>query len=275
MQNFHVTSGRASLSAVESGVSEGADVFVFLHAGVSDQRSWSETTANLTSHEKSVRTLTYDRRGFGSSSWAAERHSRVADLIAVMDHAGVASATLVGNSQGGRVALDAAHAHPERVTGLVLIAPAVSRAPSPKGFPPEVQRLNDAIEVAEEMGKPDVANELEAQLWLDGPASTAGRVSGERRNLFLEMNGIALRAEETGECTDDAFDTWSLLSSITTPTLVIVGDLDLPHLRERAEALYKLLPNARLAVVSGCAHLVAFEAPDRVVALIDAWLHPE
>jgi pimeloyl-ACP methyl ester carboxylesterase len=43
------------------------------------------------------------------------------DLVAVLDHAGVERATVVGHSMGGFVAAVAAHRHPERVERLVLV----------------------------------------------------------------------------------------------------------------------------------------------------------
>lgn len=61
------------------------------------------------------RCVSYDRRGFGDTSGPAEAFSHVDDLVAVLDDRDIESAVLVGNSQGGRVAIDMALAHPERV----------------------------------------------------------------------------------------------------------------------------------------------------------------
>ncbi len=267
-----VLSGRATLAVEDSGANSGTTL-VFLHAGVADQRSWGALREELLRAEPSLRVLTYDRRGFGRSSWSAEPHSRVGDLMAVIDSVaadsvGADSVVLVGNSQGGRVAIDAALAHPGRVSALVLMATAVSGAPASERFPDDVQRLSDAIDAAE--GAQDLAlvNELEAQLWLDGPSSPAGRVSGAARDLFLDMNGIALRAEGPGDCTDDELASWASLGQLSMPTLVIVGDLDLPHLRERARTLVATMPNARLVEVSGVAHMLAMEKPADIAALI-------
>ena len=48
----------------------------------------------------------------------------------MLDAVGVDRAWLVGSSAGGRVAVDAALAYPERVAGLVLLAPAISGEPT-------------------------------------------------------------------------------------------------------------------------------------------------
>jgi pimeloyl-ACP methyl ester carboxylesterase len=264
-----VQSGNAQLSVTDTG---GERPVVFLHAGVADQRSWEGVTGELSTFDASVRALTYDRRGFGRSTWSAETHSRIEDLMAVLDATAGGSAAFVGNSQGGRVALDAVLAHVDRCHALVLIGTAVSGAPSVNEFPDAVQQRVDAVDAAEEAEDLDAVNEAEAQLWLDGPTAPPGRVSGAVRELFLDMNGIALRADETGPCTDDELDAWSSLSQVTVPTLLLVGDLDLPHLRERAHTMAGLMPNARVVEVADCAHMVAMEKPNETAQLIADFL---
>ena len=63
--------------------------------------------------------------------------------------------------------------------------------------------LDDEWEKAEERGDLATVNRLEARVWLDGPAAAEGRVSGAPRDLFLEMNGRALDADDPGESRDD------------------------------------------------------------------------
>jgi pimeloyl-ACP methyl ester carboxylesterase len=119
-----ITSGKATLSAEAVG---GGDPVIFLHAGVADSRMWR---AQMQVVGATHRAISYDRRGFGATRAQREDYSAVADLEAVADAlGGGAPAILVGCSQGGRVAIDAALAHPSRARGLVLIAPAVSGAP--------------------------------------------------------------------------------------------------------------------------------------------------
>jgi pimeloyl-ACP methyl ester carboxylesterase len=53
---------------------------------------------------------------------------------------------LVGSSQGGKIALDFTLLLPDRVAGLVLLAPAVSGAPDPEQADPDTERLSDLID---------------------------------------------------------------------------------------------------------------------------------
>lgn len=110
-----VASGSATLMTEAAG--QGPAV-VCLHAGIADRRSWYPVGPYLVDDHHLV---AFDRRGFGDTVYEPETHDDVDDLVAVMDTLDLSSAVLVGNSQGGRVAIDTALRHPERVTGLVLL----------------------------------------------------------------------------------------------------------------------------------------------------------
>jgi pimeloyl-ACP methyl ester carboxylesterase len=73
--------------------------------------------------------LRYDQRGFGKSAPPDVPYSPAADLGAVLDHAGVDRAALVGCSIVGAVTLQFLLAHPGRVTGLILVAASTSGLP--------------------------------------------------------------------------------------------------------------------------------------------------
>lgn len=190
MKVVEVASGRATLAVAAAG--DGIPV-ALLHAGVADRRMWRAQAEALAA--AGFRAIAYDRRGHGDSLHADEAYSHVRDLVAVLDSTGRRMpAILVGCSQGGRIAIDAALAHPERVRGLVLVAPAVSGAPEPASFPPAIQAWIDRVDRAEATSDIDRINALEAHAWLDGPLAREGRVGGPVRELFLAMNEIALRA---------------------------------------------------------------------------------
>lgn len=257
VSEFTIPSGRARLAAQASG--HGPAV-VLLHAGVADARMWREQLAALAPTHRAV---AYDRRGFGRSLHEDETYSMAGDLLAVLDNVSPSSpAILVGCSQGGRIAIDTALAHPQRVRALVLVAPALSGAPEVDAFPEPVQALVDELERAEASGDVDRLNALEAQAWLDGPAAAPGRVGGAARELFLAMNGIALRAQPLGTEVAPA-PAVDRLPQIRVPTLLLWGDLDFPHLQARCRAMAAHLPNVRSEVLPGTAHLPNLEQPER------------
>ena len=199
--------------------------------------------------------VAYDRRGFGESPLSPEPFTHVEDLRAVLGAVGAERAWLVGSSAGGRVAVDAALAYPERVAGLVLLAPAVSGEPDVESDP-ETERLDALMEAADAAGDLDEVNRLEAWLWLDGPAGPEGRVSGPVRELFLAMNAIALRAEAESPAGagNSKIDAWSRLAEITVP---VHGGLG----RARHRGAQRPLPGAGRAAARGVRPRAAAAGP--------------
>ena len=273
MRRHRVRVGAARLHTVESGrrrTKHGPDL-VFLHAGVADHRSWLGTFERLERGDAPHHLVAYDRRGFGDTRARAEPHAHVDDLRAVLDATCTRPVVLVGNSQGGRIALDLTLAEPERVRALFLVAPAVSGAPPVEPLPEALQPLADAISAADEAGDLEALNELEAHLWLDGPLAPRGRVQGPVRELFLDMNGRALRAPDPGEANEPP-SAWSRLGSVPVPTHVVVGDLDVPWAPERCHVLGERIPGAEVSVMHGTAHLPQLEQPEAFVALLERFL---
>jgi pimeloyl-ACP methyl ester carboxylesterase len=270
MKTMKLVEVEGALLAVEYEANHGgtATPVLFLHANVADRRMWQGQWDWLASSHP---VISYDRRGFGEShTLSPTPHSHVADLWKVMDSLGYDRAVLVGCSMGGRVAIDAALAQPDRVSGLVVVAPGVSGAPAPQHCD-SVNAQMDAISAAAHQGDLDTKNELQARLWLDGPLSPPGRVGGAIRQLFLSMNGTALRAAHPGVASEEP-SAWEQLEAIKAPTLVMWGDLDLPHLQERCKLLAQRIPAAQSMVLRATAHLPALEDPKQFNAALGRYL---
>jgi pimeloyl-ACP methyl ester carboxylesterase len=242
-----------------------APTVVLLHAGVADRRSWTGTAERLAGGFDLV---AYDRRGFGESPPGTAPFRPVDDLAAVLEKVATGRCWLVGSSQGGRIALDFTLTFPDRVAGLVLLAPDISGAPDPEAVDADSQRLDDLIEAADTAGELAEVNRLEAWLWLDGPAGPEGRVSGAPRELALAMNAIALSHDAENQALASEVDAWHRLDEIRVPVTIAWGDLDIPVLIDRARHVAGRLPNASSRVIAQTAHLPYLERPDLVADLI-------
>jgi pimeloyl-ACP methyl ester carboxylesterase len=241
-------------------------VVVLLHAGVADRRSWYQVANQISEHACVV---AYDRRGFGESRPGSEPFSHLDDLIAVLEYLEVDEAWLVGSSAGGRLALDAALEVSERVTGLILIAPAVSGAPSPDAddLEPHLVWLDSQIDHQVDIGNLDEANRFETWLWLDGPSQPEGRVRGVTRELFLEMNRIIL-ANDLHETVTHEVNAWARLEEVDVSTTVACGSLDVGFLIARSKLLAARIPKATYLDLEGVAHLPYVERPQLVAELV-------
>lgn len=258
ISNRPIATGKATLNADILGT---GDPVVFLHAAVADTRMWSKQIVAIGQQNKAI---AYDRRGFGKTRCEQEDYSSSADLMAVLDAlADNRPAILIGCSQGGRIALDAALAHPARVCGLVLIAPNIPGAPEPDN-PPEIERLLVEQKRAVDAGDNDRVNAIKAHLWLDGPLAPEGRVTSPAREMLLDMNSIVLRSPTAGMDKDvsQIIPAFNRLEEIEVPTLLIWGNLDFPHIQERCRVVADRIMNSSRLVLSGSAHLPSLDRPD-------------
>ena len=238
---------------------------ILLHSGVTDRRSWYAVAEAL---EPQSDVVAYDMRGYGETSGVTYGFSHLDDLEAVLNQVTTGPVWLVGSSMGGEVAIDAALAMPDRVAGMVLLAPAVSGAPEPSVFDAPTDRLVRMWEAAQTSGDIDEINRIEMWLWLDGPSAAEGRVAGPSRELALAMNAIALKNEIPEESGKSGLAAWSRLEEINIPVTVACGDLDLPFIIARSKELADWLPKSRFHVFEGMAHLPYLEQPAVVAELI-------
>ena len=237
---------------------------VLLHAGICDGRMWDGQFDALAAER---RVLRYDRRGFGRTMQGAAAFSHVGDLAGLVSHFEFGRVTLVGCSQGAKIALDFALTRPELVNALVLVAPAVSGYTYASAPPPQYEE----IDRAEAAGDVERVNELELQIWVDGPRRTPGEVDRGVRELVREMNLVALGAP-AGEELPSGVSAAGRLDEVRVPTLIVAGDLDTPQTLEAADALARGIPGARLEVIKGTAHLPNMERPEEFNRLVIEFL---
>jgi 3-oxoadipate enol-lactonase len=229
---------------------------VFLHAGVADSRMWDPQVASFAKHFNVVRP---DQRGFGDSELPPQTWSPVDDLLSLMDQLELPPAHVVGCSMGGAVAIDFALEHPERTSKLVLVGSAIGGFT----FRPEHAHVFAEASAARKAGDLKALNKAMMHLFLDGPERPRGYVAEPLRKLFLDMNGIAVRADfEKAPSEDPNPLAVRRLHEIDAPTLVVVGDKDLPTVLEAADLLMNSIPNVRKAVIVDAAHLPNLEHPE-------------
>jgi pimeloyl-ACP methyl ester carboxylesterase len=239
-------------------VGAGGHPVLLLHAGVADRRMWDPVTPALSHVHRVVRA---DLRGFGGTPLPPGPYRDADDVAALLDHLGVPEAAVVGASFGGRVAMELATLHPDRVSSLVLLCPAF-RGLEASGSVLEFGEREDALL---EAGDVEGAVALNVETWLGPEADAATReaLAGWQRHAF-EVQLEADRQAEFPQPRPVPVDP----ADIAVPTTVVSGALDLEHFRAVADLLVERIEGAEGVRLSWAAHLPSLERPDAVQALL-------
>jgi 3-oxoadipate enol-lactonase len=215
-----------------------AERVVLLHAGIADSRMWKRQAELLRGQGYDV--IAPDLPGFGDEPIPPEPFSYVEPISDLLP------ATLVGNSHGGRVALETALAHPEVVHKLVLVSPALRD----HDWSREILQYWEAEDALVEEGELDGATELTLRLFA-------------RPEVHETVRPMQRRAYELQAAAETA-PTWPEarpLSELRAPTLVIVGEQDLDDFHRIAARIAREAPDARLETIADAKHVPSLEAP--------------
>ncbi len=233
---------------------KGAPV-ILIHGGFGDRRMWDDQFQPLAQAFKVIR---YDHRGFGKSPAPAQPYSPVADLVKVMDHLQLKRANLVGNSMGGTLALDFALTHPDRTGAVVVIASTASGYPLPEE---DRKGIADVMTAAKAQG-----TAAAAALWLQHPmVQVAARHpnAAARLRTMVEDNQRFFLMEHWPEerMSPPAFER---IADLKANVLFVVGDRDVPAVRDGAAASAARIKGARIVTIAGADHLPQMEEPAAV-----------
>jgi pimeloyl-ACP methyl ester carboxylesterase len=212
-----------------------------------------------------------DLRGYGDSPLPGGPFSHVEDVRALLDELDIEGAAIVANSFGGRVALDLALVHPERVRALVLVSPALT---GDEGSP-ELDAFDEEEDALLDAGRLEEAVELNLRTWLDGYGREAAPVSPEtrahvaamQRQAFVTIVAAYERTPEPGPVGWAEPPTAARLGEIAAPTLVVTGAHDHPDFRRIAERVAAGIPGAETALLAA-GHLPGVERPEELAGLV-------
>ena len=243
---------------------------VLLHAGVVDSRVWQPFVPLLT--RAGYRAVRYDARGFGRSTTEDVEYVRKDDLLAVLDAFGAERAALVGNSQGGQIALDLAVSHPERVAALVQLASGIGGLDVPMS--PRDEAVEARYEEIDQAGDVEALTDFELALWGAGVEQPVDRLSPELRRFLRPMFAEANEGRPRGRQVPIDPPAAERLDRLTMPVLFVHGALDFSYVEGFGRHLEANVPGARFVVIPGVAHLVAVEAPEETATLILDLIRP-
>lgn len=254
-KDVSVTVDAKTLSARVAG--SGAPIVLF-HSLLADDSSFDLIAQPLAqNHQVVVLRLP----GFGDSDFVGSELKHIADHIA----AGIKALGLIqrpillGNGYGGFIALITAIRHPALASRLVLAdCGAAFSEPGRAAF-------RGMSAAAKEKGLSAIADVAMRRLFSTEFQQQNPELVEDRKKRFLAVDAQTFH----GAC--DALATLDIrpqLGDVTVPTLVLVGDQDEATPPPMSRELCAGLPNAKLVILAGCAHVPQLQSPTVFMAAI-------
>lgn len=239
----------------------GGEPLVMLHSLGTTASVWDAQAEALAG---SFRIIRPDMRGHGLTTSTPGPYSMAqlaADVAGVMDALGIGAAHVAGISIGGMIAQALAAADPSRVKSLMLVDTAIA-------IPPAESWISRAATVRAE-GIALIADAVMAR-WVTPDFMNAPEAAGLRAMLLrTPAEGYAAAAEAIATA-----DLTTGTSTLTLPTLIVVGDQDAATPVASAQALHAVIAGSSLTIIDGGAHIPTVEKPAEITAAIRAFLSP-
>ncbi|WP_293576865.1 alpha/beta fold hydrolase [Phaeobacter sp.] len=239
------------------------DPVLLIHGVGSDLESWDGVLAHLSQHRRYIR---FDLRGHGASRRTPGPYTLAGladDAVALLDHLGVQTASVIGFSLGGLIAQQIALSHPERLRCVTLVSSVGGRTPE------EQDRVNERAEtLARDGALTHLANAVDR--WFT-PAFVAQHpeVLEARRQKSLQNDPdcyVAAYRVLAGN------DLGAELHRVTVPALVMTGENDIGSSPRMSRFMADRIPDAQLHILPDLKHSVLLEAPKHVAGLIEPFL---
>jgi pimeloyl-ACP methyl ester carboxylesterase len=192
-----------------------------------------------------------DARGHGQSDKphdpaAYDLRLRAADVVAVLDDLGVPSASFFGYSMGGWIGFGLARYFPRRIDAFII--------GGAHPYAENTQAIRDRMP-------------MDRAAFAAGLEQTYGALlTPARRARLLANDLVALRA-----LTQDRESLAEILPTMTTPSLLFVGELD-PRLAQGREAASEM-PDATFFSLPGCDHVGTTRRTEIIIPRMRAFLH--
>lgn len=226
---------------------------VLIHGFSLDCRMWDDQFAPFAEHYRVVR---YDMRGFGRSAPVGEDpYAHTDDLAALLDYLEISRAAIIGLSMGGQVAVDFALTYPAMTRALVPVDALV-------GGHQWSAEWNAAVGPVWRTAR---ATNIDAgkALWLSTPlfvpANEQPAVAARLQEMVADYSGSHwLRGDPQRSLDPPAMER---LHEIIAPTLVVLGERDVPDFHVIADRLADQVLGAQKIILPGAGHMANMEAP--------------
>jgi 3-oxoadipate enol-lactonase len=236
---------------------DSAPCIALVHSLAMDHTFWLPVAERLAD---TASVLVYDCRGHGVSDKPAGPYTTslfASDLASLMDHVGWPTAVVAGASMGGCVSLAFGANFPRRTNGLCLIdTTAWYGADAPKAWAQRAERaLTEGLKGL---------IEFQVTRWFGEPfRATHPEVVQHCIDVFL-ANDLSAYSETCRMLGTN--DLRPVLSGISCPTTVVVGEEDYAAPVAMAQTMHEGIKNSSLVIIEMARHLTPLEVPDRIAS---------
>jgi len=235
------------------------ETFVMIHDGILHRVTWDAQFEALAKEYKVVR---YDRRGYGDSNKSEAKYSDIEDLEKVFTQLNIHKAIVIGMSYGGSLAIDFALANPDKVTKIVLVGSIVS------GYGYSEHMLNRGGHMTE--ADWSSAESLREYFFERDPYTIwpENKETREKVRRIIERYPHNFDMGKYKLLQGPKRPALSRLDEIKVPTLIVVGEYDIPDVHAHAGAIEAGISGAKRVIVNNAAHHVPTEQPEILNELI-------
>lgn len=237
---------------------------IFIHADALDCRQWDNQIEYFSNKFKTIR---YDQRGFGKSDIPSDTpYSFADDLDKLMQALNISKAHLIGLSLGAAEVINFTVSHPEKVFSIVLADAGIDG----DGFN---QEFRDAVKTPIELAKKGKIGEAK-KAWSNLHFLDSSRSNLRVWNLVLKMinDTSGYRWYGTNQPIHSKPLSIERLEEIHVPTLILVGEQDIPDFQRKSLLLHKRIPGSEFLVVSNAGHLSNMDNPFVFNKVVDSFL---
>jgi 3-oxoadipate enol-lactonase len=260
---------RAAINTVEIAYDDhgiGLPV-IFLHAFPLNRSMWMDLTTALLKEQR-YRLVALDWRGFGESTinnTVSTMELFADDVAGLMDMLGMRQAILCGLSMGGYAALAFLQKYPQRLSGLIL-------ADTRPGADSEEAKINRErmAHLAETRGNGAIVELQIPKLISDYTRRYHPEVEAGIRRMIATATPSGIAAASRGMAQRP--DLTHLLSTISCPTLVVVGELDAVTPPDMTREYAAKIPGAQIAIIPHAGHLSNLEQPENFFEVVRSFL---
>ncbi len=262
--------GEITIRAIECGDPDGGRVVICVHGWACSVYSFRRMMPLLA--KSGMRVIAIDMPGHGLSTKPHDTRFYALDglagcVLAAMDSLGVPKAVLAGHSMGGPICARVAVVAPDRVTGLVLLAPAgfgtewqlrILRAITPRFIAPALPTLFRRWMIAA------VFRMAYGSLYRPTSRDVDEYWAPSQFPAFVTAMWDLLHCFEWSAGAHGEF------ARLSVPAAILDGRQDNLVVRRWVRRYAEVVPGASLTLIDGCGHVVPEEAPELAASAIEA-----